>query len=207
MLLVIFSYIQANSQSNYFRSDTNLIKISGSTITAEPNSTGTDSIYFQTTDFYSFQGYDTISFTHRITNNSGSIKRIVIQLIDSAGNISSNLYRFVYSGASSSSMTMPLYVNSIGNYRVRFSFFRNGGNSNQKFEVSNISISTPLVALAVNEKPKAKKAPSVEDEDPIQIFNFYGVMVFEGGYKDFLKNYAEAGEIYITSEGYKFIKE
>lgn len=207
MLLVIFSYIQANSQSTYFRSDTNLIKISGATITSEPNSAGTDSVYFQTTDFYSFQGYDTISFTHRITNSSGSLQRIVIQLIDSSGNIKTNLYRFKYSGSSSSTMTMPLLVSTSGSYKVRFSFFRDGGNSNQKFEVSNILIFTPLVALEVKNKPISKKPTLNEDEEPIQIFNFYGKMVFEGGYKDFLKNYAEAGEIYITSNGYKFIKE
>lgn len=64
-----------------------------------------------------------------------------------------------------------------------------------------------LVPLPIKESVERKKIEAEEDEEPIQIFNFYGKMVFEGGYKDFLKNYAEAGEIYITSKGYKFIKE
>lgn len=63
-----------------------------------------------------------------------------------------------------------------------------------------------LIPLPIKEVIKRKDI-KVEDEEPIQIFNFYGKMVFEGGYKDFLKNYAEDGEIYITSKGYKFIKE
>ena len=206
MLLILFSFIQAKSQSSFFRSDTNLIKISGSMFVAQPSSAGSDSVYLQSSGFNYFQNGDTLTFKHRITNSSGSLQRLVIQLVDASGN-KTTLHTNVYSGSSSTLQTLPIVINSSGQYKVRFSFYRSGGNSTQKFEISGVTISSPAVVLAIGDKPARKKPKAPEDEEPIQIFNFYGLMVFEGGYKDFLKNYAEAGEIYITADGYKFIKE
>lgn len=206
MLLILFSFIQAKSQSSFFRSDTNLIKISGSMFIAQPISAGTDSIYLQSASFNYLQSGDTLTFKHRITNSSGSLQRLTIQLIDASGN-KINLHSNVYSGSSSTMQNLQIVINSSGQYKVRFSFFRIGGNSSQKFEISGITISSPPVVLEIGNKPARKKPKAPEDEEPIQIFNFFGLMVFEGGYKDFLKNYAEAGEIYVTSTGYKFIKQ
>lgn len=206
MLLILFSFVQAKSQSSFFRSDTNLIKISGSIYSAQPSSAGTDSVYLQSSNFNYFQNGDTLTFKHRITNSSGRLQRLAVQLVDASGN-KTTLHTNVYSGSSSTLQNLQIVINASGQYKVRFSFFRDGGNSTQKFEISEITISSPPVVLEIGSKPARKKPKAPEDEEPIQIFNLFGLMVFEGGYKDFLKNYAEAGEIYITASGYKFIKQ
>ena len=208
ILLMAFSFIQANSQNTYFRSDTNLIKMSGSTMTAQPSSTGADSIYFQDLNARYLQNGDTLVFNHRITNSSGTLQRLVIQLIDQSGN-KINLHQNAYSGSSSTFQTLPILINYSGQYKIRFSFYRSGGNSTQKFEINGISVNSIPVVLAFQEKkPKVKPKAEPEDEEIIQIFDFfYGRMIFEGEFKDFVKNYAESGKIYFTSGGYKFIKE
>jgi len=208
MLLMAFSFIQANSQNTYFRSDTNLIKMSGSTMTAQPSSAGTDSIYFEDLNFGYLQSGDTLVFNHRITNSSGNLQRLVIQLVDQSGN-KINLHRNVYSGSSSTFQTLPVLINSNGYYKIRFSFFRDGGNSTQKFEINGITVnSIPVVLDFQEKKPKTKPKAAPEDEEIIQIFDFfYGRMIFEGEFKEFVKNHAENGKIYFTSGGYKFIKE
>jgi hypothetical protein len=177
-------------------------------MTAQPSSAGTDSIYFQDSNFEYLQSGDTLVFSHRITNSSGTLQRLVIQLIDQSGNKIS-IHQNVYSGSNSTAQTLPVLINYSGMYKIRFSFFRVGGNSNQKFEVSGISLNSVPVVLALLGKKNPPVKPKVEeDEDPIQIFDyFYGRLIFEGLYKDFLQYYAEPGKIYYTSTGYKFTKE
>ena len=207
LTLILISILQLKSQT-YFRSDTNLITISGSTITSEPNTGGTP-IYFETHSFDFTGQNDTIAFNHSLTNNSGSSKILLVQLIDTNGNVFQTLMTFTYSGSNITSNDEKFVITSTGKYKVRFTTSRSTGNGSQRFIVSNMTMGTPLVILSVKDpKPRKIVKPQIEDEDPIQIFDyFYGRLIFEGLYKDFLQNYAEAGKIYYTSSGYKFTKE
>jgi hypothetical protein len=210
ILIFVLGILEVNSQSSsYFRSDTNRIKFISNGMESQPNSTGGDSIYAQTVNSYNFQGYDTIYFNHRITNSSGTTQRIVVQLIDSYGNIVKNLKNIGYTGSNSNFQMVAITVDKVGSYNVRFSFFRQGGNNTQKFEMTAFTIVTPSILLEEDGKINKREiiTTHVEDEDEIQIFNDRSVMVFEGGYKDFLKNHAEVGKLYITVKGYKFIKQ
>jgi hypothetical protein len=114
---------------------------------------------------------------------------------------------FTYS--SSNNNVEKFFITSMGKYKVRFTPSRSSGNNSQRFIVSNMTMGTPLIILSSkNPKPRKIVKPQIEDEDPIQIFDsFYGRLIFEGLYRDFLQNYAEAGKIYYTSTGYKFTKE
>lgn len=203
LTLILISILQAKSQT-YFRSDTNLITISGSTITSRPNTGGTP-IYFETHAF-SFTGLnDTIAFSHSISNNSGTSKILSVQLIDTNGNVFQTLLNFTYSGSNNNDE--KFVITSQGKYKVRFTTSRSTGNGSQNFTVSSMAMGTPLVGLAVkNSKPNKPIKPQIEDEDPIQIFDYFYRMIFEGTYKDFLQNYAEPGKIYYTSTGYKIEK-
>ena len=205
LTLILISILEVKSQT-FFRSDTNRIKISGGTITSRPRSSGT-SIYFETQAFDFTGQSDTIAFDHWITNSSGSSERLRVQLIDTNGNVFQTLLNFQYNGSNSNSE--KFVITSMGKYKVRFTPSRSSGNSSQRFIVSNMTMGTPLIMLAVKEpKPRKVVKPQIEDEDPIQIFDsFYGRLIFEGTYKDFLQNYAEPGKIYYTSTGYKFTKE
>jgi hypothetical protein len=114
---------------------------------------------------------------------------------------------FTYS--SSNNNVEKFVITSMGKYKVRFTPSRSSGNNSQRFIVSNMTMGTPLIILSVKvPKPRKIVKPQIEDEDPIQIFDsFYGRLIFEGLYRDFLQNYAEPGKIYYTSTGYKFTKE
>lgn len=208
VLLGLISTITVMSQS-YYRSDTNKIKfLSTTSISSQPTSSSSlDSVYFETADFYSFTGADTISFKHKVTNSSGTMQMVKVQLIDASSVVVKTLYTWTYASSNSNDILAPIFVSSIGDYKVRFSSYRQGGNSTQKFVITDVNIVTPLVALS--SKPVVKrKAPVVvqDDEESIQIFNSWGRLVFEGGLKDFIKNWAESGQVYFTDRGYKFMK-